>query len=244
MKNKFLYIKIIFLIIIIYSLLISCNKTESNNEVVIEDTDISVTDEISYSITNTRLDYVELDNKEYYGIVEITNTGNNNIYLKDCTFDLKNNNGEYFQTSGIITSCPSVIRPNEKGYFYNDIGNLKLTEDALNNESLILVPHVNIVAATQQVNEFEVSNTDLKYRNKAPIVTGKISNNKNKEQSVCIRVVFYDEDGEAIAISDTTITIPKNCKRPFEIKGFYIKNRVEQDIISNYKVFAQGDYFQ
>lgn len=91
----------------------------------------------------------------------------------------------------------------------------------------------------------EVSDTDLKYDDRSPIVTGRITNTTSEEKDCYIEVVFYNSEGKAIAVTESSVdNIPVNGKKSFENSGYFIENNIKSTDITDYKVFARiTNYF-
>jgi hypothetical protein len=209
-------------------------------------TDVS-TGETNYEISNTKFEYYtnSIGKTEYYGIVEITNTGSTNLYLKDCTFDLEDNTGHLLQTEDFISSVPDVIKPGEKGYFYNNIGSTTLDDGVSVSNGINLVPQVTVVEATGEATDLEVSDTELKYDSNYPVITGRIINTTNEEQNCYVQTIFYDKNGEVLAITGTNVyDIPANGKKSFENSGMFMNDNVTANTVGDYKTIAQVSYYQ
>lgn len=202
----------------------------------------------SYKISDTHFEYFtnSIGNIEYRGIVEITNTGNTDLYLKDCVFDLEDNNGHLLQSDSFISNCPDVIKPGEKGYFYNGLGSLYINDDVSLENGIKFSPQVTVVKATGTTSNYETSDTELRQGTFGPTVTGRVKNSTNEDNKMLyVCVVYFDKNGKAIGITGTTITdFSAGKTSSFEIGGMALSESVTLDSIANYKIIAQKTYYQ
>ncbi len=189
-----------------------------------------------------------LGDKYFYGIVEITNTGDCGIYMKDCSFDLEDDDGHLLQTEKYTSHCPDVIAPGQKGYFYNGYGSI---DDSVSLDNGIrLVPNVNLIEATgsdeEMYSEYEVTDTDLREGDYwGPKVTGRVTNNLSEgETLVNVYVIFYDNDGKVLSIGGTYIDdLPAGSTQSFEYEGMF-SSSVDFDDIADYTVICRPEYHQ
>ncbi len=206
--------------------------------------------EMSYEITDTSFNYYtnSIGSVEFYGIVEVTNTGSKNIYLKDCTFDLEDNDGHLLQTESLfVSSCPDIIAPGEKGYFYNGIGANLLDKGVSTDNGLKLVPHYKLVEATGEIINYDVTDTELRKDNFGGAkVTGRLTNNTDKDVSLFyVNVVFKDASGKALYITGTNVMdLTAGATVSFEVSSAGANDSVNFDDIADYEVVARKDYYQ
>jgi len=203
----------------------------------------------SYEVTDSRFSYYtdSIGLIEYYGFVEITNTGSCNIYLSDCTFDLEDNDGHLLQSDNFISKCPDVIAPGEKGYFYNGLGACTIDSTISLDNGINLVPNYKIEKATGEVISFDVSDTDMRNSDYGYTkITGRISNNTDKDCSyLYVNVIFYDVNGKALMITGTNVTdLAAGTTKSFEVSTTYSDESVSREDIATYQVIARGIYYQ
>lgn len=206
-------------------------------------------EEISYEITDTSFEYYtnSIGSVEYYGYVEITNTGSNNLYLDKATFDLEDNDGHLLQSDDFISKTPSVIRPGEKGYFYNGLGSNLIDEGVSTSNGVNLIPQITIKKATGEPNRYAVTDTDLRDDNFGYLkVTGRVENNTDKDVSyLYLNVIFYDENGKVIGITGTSVTgLGAGGKSSFECSTMFSNDRVNMNNVASYTVIAEDTYMQ
>ncbi len=204
---------------------------------------------VSYDEKVIFFDYYtnSIGNVEYYGIVEINNTGKNDIYLSGCTFDIEDNNGHLLQSDDWISTCRDVIGPGEKGYFYNDLGSSQFSDGVNTSNGVNLVPTCSIKAATGKPHSYEVIDTDLKEGTWGyPSITGRVVNDTNKDISyIFINFIFYDKSGKIIGIDGTSIMdIPAGKKGSFDSTIMFGHDDLTLKNIANYEIIAEDDYYQ
>ena len=201
----------------------------------------------SYEITDVFFEHGEnsIGEDSYTGIVEITNNGSTNLYLKDCTFDFEDNNGHLLQTDDtMISSCPDIIAPGEKGYFYNSLGG-SINENVSLDNGLNFKPNVEVVKANGDPVDYEVSDLSVVNDNFGPKITGRIKNTSNKKDSVYVQVLFYNSDNRVIAIEGTNVyDIGAGQQKSFDVSGIMLPDSIKNGNYSNYKVLARANYYQ
>ena len=215
------------------------NKTEKNSE----------TREMDYEITDTGFEYYtnSIGDVEYYGYVELTNTGGCDIYLNDCTFDLEDNDGHLLQSDSYISHCPEVISPGEKGYFYNGLGSNLIDPGVSLDNGVTLVPQMKLKEATGRPVSFPVSDVDVHEDNIGYLkVTGRVENTTDEDVSlVGVKIIFLDSAGKAIAFNSTTITeIAAGGKASFDVSTMFANDNLKLENIAETKVIAEDMYIQ
>lgn len=207
--------------------------------------------EIKFAVTDTKFEYYKnsIGSMEYHGIVEIQNTGSSYLYLENCTFDLEDDSGHLLQSDSFISSCPNVIAPGEKGYFYNGLtGTIDENVDLSNGIKLVPQYKVSIAKKGKDaIVEYQVSDTDLKGgKKKRPKVTGRITNNTDKDNSLLgVSIVFYDKEGKVLGIADTSVMdLDAGVTKSFDCDCYFLNDKVTADKIGEYKVIARDLYIQ
>ena len=203
--------------------------------------------EMKYEITDSKFEYYtnSIGSVEYFGIVEITNTGDTYIYLDTCTFDLEDNDGHLLQSDSYINTAPSVVAPGEKGYYYNGIGNGLIGEGVSLDNGVKLVPQLKISEAKKVPTEYPVSDVttregDFGYIN----VVGRVENTSDKDISyLYISIIFYDENGKVLDVESTGISdIAAGNKGSFDTTCFWSNDNVKFTDIAETKVYARELY--
>lgn len=110
-----------------------------------------------------------------YAMVEITNTGTNNLLLSNCTFDIVDNEGnlvavmeEYSTKAG-----PAIIAPGEKGYFFCD--DICETEEIDVSNGMDVFAYITVERTTDACVYLDV--VDYSWRGNDPNAIGRIENN-------------------------------------------------------------------
>lgn len=234
---------------------------DSTNVEAVQDTDNNETDEetetekttksdeVLYEITDTNFEYYtnSIGGVEYYGYVEITNTGDNNLYLDKAIFDLEDNDGHLLQSDDFISSAPSVIKPGEKGYFYNGLGSNMIDEGVSTDNGINLVPQITIKQATGEPVRYEVTDTDLREEEYSGLkVTGRVINNTDEDVSyLYLNVIFYDANGKVLGITGTSVSdLAAGNKASFECTTMFANDNLTMDNVADYEIIAEETYMQ
>jgi len=178
------------------------------------------------------------------GFVEIENTGTTNLYLHDAKFDIEDNNGHLLTSQGLVSACPDVILPGEKGYFYSNY--IDLTDVDTSN-GIVFAPHYKVEEARYEVTDYEVSDLGIREDTMAKcMVSGRITNTKDEEINlIYVNVIFYDQNDNVIGISGTNLTdIQPGQTESFEVMGQFFRDEVTYADIARYHVFPRAWYMQ
>lgn len=205
--------------------------------------------EMSYEISDTSFEYYtnSIGTVEYYGIVEITNTGDTCIYMDNCTFDLEDNEGHLLQSESFISKAPDIIAPGEKGYFYNGLGSNTVKDGVSFDNGVKLVPQLKLTEAKGEPKDFPVSDVTVSEGNYGYInVMGRVENDTDEEIGyLYINIIFYGADGKVIAIDGTSITeVAAGNKGSFDTTCYFSNNNLKFSDIAETKIYARDDYYQ
>ena len=153
-----------------------------------------------YTVTDTRFEYYlnTIGQVEYHALAEVENTGEYPLYLQGAVYDFEDMEGHLAWTDDFISSCPNVIAPGEKGWFYNSIG-ASGAGDLDSSAEYQFVPTLKIVRSNADPVFYEISDTSLSTNALGyPAVTGRVRNTTEKaDQLVNLHAVFYGNDGKA-----------------------------------------------
>lgn len=203
-------------------------------------TDYSVSIE-RFEINKSRYD----DGYKYSAIVEIRNSGKNNLYLKDVKFDIEDADGHLVQTNDYMVSAfPDVIKPNETGYLYTPY---EITLDGVTEiEGLTLVPQFTAVITYATPYEYAVSDVSIidgKYGIKA---TGRVANNTTEDNSYLnVYILYYDVNGKILGIDDTVVTgLDAGKTVSFEADSFIQRDDFSAADVADYKIVARDSYYE
>ena len=204
---------------------------------------------MQYEITDTRFEYYtnSIGSVEYFGIVEITNTGDTNIYLDDCTFDLEDNDGHLLQSDSFISAAPEIIAPGERGYFYNGLGSNLLNENVSLDNGIVLAPQIRVEEATGEPVDYPVSDVTVSEGNYGYLnVLGRVENTSDEEIGyLYVDIIFYDANGAVLAVTGTSVTnIPAGGMSSFDTTCYYANENVSFSDIAETEVMAREHYYQ
>ena len=190
-KRKSILLMALCIVFMVFAL--GSGSGESTRDSVKVDSDKK--SEIKYEISDTGFEYYtnSLDMVEYYGYVELTNTGDCDIYLDDCKFDLEDNEGHLLQSDSFISSCPKVISPGEKGYFYNGVGSTYIDKSISFENGIKLVPQMKLKKATKKPASYPVSDISVSESDFGSIkVTGRVENTSDKAIGyLYLNIIFF-----------------------------------------------------
>lgn len=228
--------------------LTSEDTTNTNDKISISNDRQSETKEIKYEITDMQF-YTftnSIGSGEYLFIMEIKNTGDCNLYLDSCTVDLEDKDGHLLQTGDSMSSCPSVIKPGEIGYFYNGILDKLIDKNVNINDIASCIPHVEITEARKEPVEYEVSDLSLSKEYGCAKIVGRVTNTTDKDDSsIYLNFIFYDNTSKILGIGGTTVyDIKAGETIGFDYNSMYIQGDFDYSDIVDYKVIAQKDYWQ
>ncbi len=206
--------------------------------------------EIKYEVTDTQFNYYKnsIDKLEYYGIVEIENTGTSYLYLADCTFDLEDDNGHLLQSDDFVYNCPDVIAPGEKGYFFNGLGSNYIDDGVSLDNGVKLVPQFKLEICNKgaaAIVDFEVSDTEMKDGKYGPKVTGRITNSTDKDCGyLSIFILYFDSEGKVVTIDIGSVDgLDAGLTKSFDCDLMEFNEEITGRI-TDFKVIARDDYMQ
>ena len=224
---------------------LSGSKTKYRCTVTVKNPPVVYTDK--WTVKNVFFDYYTDDDGEveYDAVITIHNSGNTNLYLKDCDFDIYDSYGKLLYTETLVSTCRDVIKPGEDGYFYNAYTGTIKNADA--STKLRLSYNPTIKRATGAPICYGVSNLSLVdgLFNTYSVI-GHVNNNTSSEVSyLYIHSVFFDAYGKAIGVSGTSITdLAPNGYKSFEISTMFASKKVHDKEFQRYEVVAEGSYYQ
>lgn len=225
------------------------STTENTNSEVVVAPETQTQSVMQYEITNTCFDYYtnSIGTIEYFGIVEITNTGDTNIYLDDCTFDLEDNDGHLLQSDSFISAAPEIIAPGERGYFYNGLGSNVINENVSLDNGIVLAPQIRVEEASGNPVDYPVSDVSVSEGNYGYInVVGRVENDSDEEIGyLYIDIVFYDAQNNVLAVTGTSVqNIPAGGRSSFDTTCYWANENVSFSDIADTVVIAREHYYQ
>lgn len=202
-----------------------------------------------YVITyqNSKIYKNSFDEIDCYVLVEIENTGNDNLYLKDATFDFEDENGGLLGTcSGIVSSDPDIIAPGERGYFYCNMGSVRGNIDEKTN--YVFKPTLKVEKAKNDIVRFDISDLSITEGRYGPVdVIGRITNNTSEDEGlVWISCVLYRADGTPIGVYGTNITdFGAGQTTTFDAGASFLSRLdIKLSDVATYKVYACKTQYQ
>ena len=172
-------------------------------------------------------------------IVEVTNTGNENLYLGPGSYDLEDADGRLVKSQGQVSTYPSVLAPGEKGYMYNEI----TLDDYSGDGNLSILPRPDIKTAKVDLVRYGISDLNVSDTAYGGInVLGRIENTTDKAENGTIYIVafFYDAAGTPIGSAFTilTETVDVGAKIGFEFSSFSMPNDITSEDIADTIIYA------
>ena len=208
-----------------------------------DDEKTNMEEETSYEVNVSRFDiYENYGEYSYRAIVEVENTGESNIYLSGTAFDIEDANGHLLQSDSMISCCPDVIFPGEKGFLYTQYG--FSLEGISEIEGLQLVPQYVVKATSETPVDYKVSDVSLKEGKWGVAAVGRVTNTTEVEDSLFyIQAVYYDNDGNVIGIDGTNVNdfLPGRTVS-FEFSGMTLPRDLALDKIGTYEIIARESF--
>ena len=188
--------------------------------------------------------YDSFGSLNYDAIVEIYNTSDEALYLDGRSFDIETSDGHLVQTESWISSCPDVILPGERGYFYNQFGT-ELNDSSVDVSSLVLVPKYTVKKSTEIPHDYSVEDISVRDGTYGLTMTGRVFNDTSEEQGIYLQVVYYDADMNCLGITGTNVygMLP-NEYTSFEVSGMGLQNSFDASQVSHYTVYAREYSYQ
>lgn len=225
--------------------------TEAESKPIETEIESGNSNEKLYEVTDTTFHYYQnsIGSYEYYGIVEITNTSDKNLYLDSCVFDLEDDNGHLLQSDNWISNCPSIIKPGEKGYFYNNIGSTYIDENVSFDNGVNLVPNFKVEPAYEsaEIVDYDVSDTEMREDDYGYTkITGRVTNNTSEDDSMCyVEFIFRDASGKVLFIFGTNVMdLTAGSTRSFDASAMFSDDSIKKEDIASYEVIARKYYYQ
>jgi len=224
-------------------------ESKESTEVTQSETTNNSSDKVEYEISDTSFEYYtnSIGSIEYYGYVEILNTGNCDIYLDNCTFDIEDNDGHLLQSDSYVSHCPEVISPGEKGYFYNGLGSNLIDSGVSFDNGVKLVPQMKLTKATGKPVSYPVSDISVREGDWGDIkITGRVENNTEQDiDYIYINILFYNSEGKLIAITGTSLTdVGAGNKGSFDTSTAFANENLKLQDIADTVVIAEAMYMQ
>lgn len=131
-------------------------------------------------------------------VVEVVNTGETNLFLKECFFEFEDDYGQFLGTGGIVdmvVAVPSVIAPGETGYFIRKI--VCPMEELDTSNGLRVKVRIDIRQTTKEAVYY-----DVEYRSAGFDIAGTVHNTTSEASNRWTLVALYKNDrGQVIQFS-------------------------------------------
>ena len=195
--------------------------------------------EISDSIMNVYEDSSVPSGYAYDAFVELTNTGNSNMYVKDLSFKIEADDGTRIMIDNNINSFPAIVPPGEKCYIYNRFGT-ELTGVWDASRKLSLVPTFTVMRSDALPHNYPVTNLTIGRSAKGQTISATVENDTSKNvSSIYVVAVVYNEDGRCCGISGQFIrNVEPHVKVNVQFDPINMIRSWRNQTIVNYTVMA------
>ena len=171
-------------------------------------------------------------------IVEITNTGDTNLYFDTGNYDLEDSAGKLLASQSYVTVFPNVIAPGEKAYMYE----ASVLEDNPAEGEIKVLPRVEGKAATVELIRFELTDMELSTDDYGYLqVLGRIENKTDRDfENVYVVGQLYDDQGRCIGQMQDYLpeTLTAGAKVGFKLIEFALPDSVNEDSIAEIRYYG------
>ncbi|MPM86395.1 hypothetical protein SDC9_133484 [bioreactor metagenome] len=198
------------------------------------------TKEASYEVTYTNCKLWKDSIGSVWGqtIVEISNTGTENLYLSTGSYDLEDKDGNLVASKTLVSTYPDVLAPGEKGYMYEET----TLDDVDTSMALTVIARPDVEKSTSELVRFPVTDTKISDAEYGGVkMLGRVENTSKEAQSMVYIVAFlYDSNGTMIGSMFTILSdeLAAGDKIGFEMQGFSLPDNVTASSVANYVVYA------
>lgn len=178
-------------------------------------------------------------------IVEVANTGNDDLYLDRSSYELVSEDGTIIHTtSNVFTPYPQIIGPGEKGYYYEE----NMMDAGTPTDGISITPHISAKTSQSENIRLEVSATEIYDKEMGGIdLHGKIRNTTGVEQSnINVVAILFDGNGQPIGQLWTILMNPihPDEEMGFELEPMSLPDDITKASIADYKVYAYPEQYQ
>ncbi len=173
-------------------------------------------------------------------IVEVTNTGDTNLYLGSASYDVEDAAGKLAASESSVSVFPSVIAPGEKAYLYDET----IFDDLDVQAEYKILPHIKASEAKVDYIRFDISDFELKEGSLGLGIkgVGRVCNNTEKDEDsmIYIAATLFDANNACIGLMFTILTddLPAGEKIGFEMSAMSLPDSVTLDSIASFDVVA------
>lgn len=170
-------------------------------------------------------------------IVEITNTGDCDLYLESSSCDIEDTSGAIITSKSAISTYPSVLAPSEKGYMYDEF----MLDYKIEGE-VVAVPRFDVKASKIPLVRYNISDVELRDSQWGNLkVVGRIENTTDEVgELVYIVAMLYNAQGECIGGAPTLLPedLQPHSKIGFEISTITQAASPKAADVASYIVYA------
>ena len=200
----------------------------------------------SYTISDQGLAvYADVDAPSGYAydaFIEITNTGDKNLYIgDDIMFLVQDTSGSRICLDSNIVVCPAIIAPGSKGYMFNQFGTDCKDGTPTVGQKLQMQPKFVISKSDGDVHRYPVSDVNITDNGVfGKSLTCEVTNDTdNTVSAMRAVVVLYDANGHCIGISSSFLNnVAARSRVPLKFDKLSIMAGHESDAIADYAVFV------
>lgn len=178
-------------------------------------------------------------------IVEISNTGSENLYLGSSAYDLEDAGGALISSKTMVSTYPSVLAPGEKGYMYEET----ILDNYNGDGQLSVVPRLSVEESKVPLIRYDTSDISVSDGSYGDIsVLGRLENTTSSSADGLVYIVafFYDESGAPIgsALNILTDGLESGSKVGFELNEHSMPKDVTSQSIANTVVYSYPLQYQ
>lgn len=170
-------------------------------------------------------------------IVELENTGSENLYLSYGTMDLFTEEGRSAGHIGSVSGYPQILAPGEMGY-YCDVLALDITK----NMPLTIEFEAPIVPTEKPAHRYTFSDTELVETDFGGMVLSGVVTNPNGETGAlpCISAILFDEHQQVLGFICGYLEAPlePGDSSEFSFESFMLPTYLEREDIVSYTLFG------
>ena len=170
-------------------------------------------------------------------MIEIENTGSEDLYLSSSKYDLEDANGKLVASGTSLSAYPQVVSPGEKGYFYE----ANILDNPVEGE-LKLLPRLDIEKAKVDNTRYAVSDVEISEDQYGYLkAMGRVENTTDEAESmVYVVVILKDANGAPIGQMMNILMEDLNPgdKIGFEASGIALPKDITKDSVASFECFA------
>ena len=192
--------------------------------------------EITYAKATTWVDI--LGTVWVQGLVEVTNTGTEPLYLNPGAFDLEDSDGRLVKSVSLVSAFPDVIASGEKAYYYEET--VLEIDKAID---LVILPRVSVEKAKVDLIRFDITDLELSDGSFGGGLTarGRIENaTDEKHDLIYVAVVLFDGSNTPIGLLFTIIMEDLNPgdRIGFEMSEFSMLRDISVNDVHSYIAYG------